>query len=187
MTTLHPFVHLRMHTEFSVVDGAVRVPDAIKAATENNQPALAITDLNNLFGAVKFYKKSRAAGVKPLIGADINVIGMPQDGEAHSPLPGQLPVLSRLLILVQNNQGYLNLCELLARAWTQGSGRDQAAVHWTWLQELNEGLIVLSGAQAGACRSCPDGGRPHAGKPVGALPCRDLYAPFLFGDSARRS
>ena len=57
MTTLHPFVHLRMHTEFSVVDGAVRVPDAIKAATENNQPALAITDLNNLFGAVKFYKK----------------------------------------------------------------------------------------------------------------------------------
>ena len=149
MTTLHPFVHLRMHTEFSVVDGAVRVPDAIKAATENNQPALAITDLNNLFGAVKFYKKSRAAGVKPLIGADINVIGMPQDGEAHSPLPGQLPVLSRLLILVQNNQGYLNLCELLARAWTRGSGRDQAAVHWTWLQELNEGLIVLSGAQAG--------------------------------------
>ena len=109
MTTPYPFVHLRMHTEFSVVDGAVRVPDAIKAAVKNNQPALAITDLNNLFGAVKFYKKSRAAGVKPLIGADINVIGMPQDGEAQSPLPGQVPVLSRLLILVQNNQGYLNL------------------------------------------------------------------------------
>ena len=73
MTRSHTFAHLRLHTEFSVVDGAVRVPDAIKAAVQHDQPALAITDLNNLFGAVKFYKKARGAGVKPLIGADITV------------------------------------------------------------------------------------------------------------------
>ena len=149
MTRSHTFAHLRLHTEFSVVDGAVRVPDAIKAAVQHDQPALAITDLNNLFGAVKFYKKARGAGVKPLIGADITVTGIPNDGEATSPMPGQMPVLSRLLVLVQNDQGYLNLCELLARAWTRGTGKDQASVQWGWLQELNEGLIVLSGAQAG--------------------------------------
>ena len=57
MTTTHSFTHLRLHTEFSVVDGAVRIPDAIKAAANDHQPALAVSDLNNLFGAIKFYKE----------------------------------------------------------------------------------------------------------------------------------
>ncbi len=141
------FVHLRLHTEFSVVDGTTRVDEAVEAAAGHGQPALAITDLNNLFGAVKFYKAARGAGVKPLLGADVVLQGL--GGE---PAPGASSVqqtLPRLLLLAQSHQGYLNLCELLARAWTQNVVRDQAAVRWEWLRALNDGLIVLSGAHAG--------------------------------------
>ena len=67
------FVHLRLHTEFSVVDGTNRIDDVVKAGAQDRQPALAITDLNNLFGAIKFYKEARSKGVKPIIGAEIVV------------------------------------------------------------------------------------------------------------------
>jgi len=70
------FVHLRLHTEFSVVDGTNRIDDIAKAAAADGQPALAITDLSNLFGAVKFYKAARGAGVKPLIGAEVFIEGI---------------------------------------------------------------------------------------------------------------
>jgi len=133
------FVHLRLHTEFSVVDGTNRVDEIVKAAAADGQPALAITDLNNLFGAIKFYKEARGKGVKPLIGAEVMVQGLAKD-------PAQL---SRIIVLVQGRQGYLNLCELLARAWTQNVVKAQAVCKPAWLQELGEGLIVLSGAQAG--------------------------------------
>ncbi|MDT8991396.1 DNA polymerase III subunit alpha [Curvibacter sp. APW13] len=133
------FAHLRLHTEFSVVDGTTRIDDIVKAAAKDGQPAMAITDLNNLFGAVKFYKEGRKLGVKPIIGAEVWVEGLGQDD-------GQF---SRMLLLVQNKQGYLNLSELLARAWTQNGNKQHASVSLAWLQELHEGLIALSGAQAG--------------------------------------
>jgi len=133
------FVHLRLHTEFSVIDGTNRIADTVKSAARDGQPALAITDLANLFGAVKFYKEGRKRGVKPLIGAEIWLEGLASD-------PTQL---SRVLLLVQDRKGYLHLSELLARAWTQGAGKAQACVSLSWLTELNGGLICLSGAQAG--------------------------------------
>ncbi|MDP3354453.1 MAG: DNA polymerase III subunit alpha, partial [Polaromonas sp.] len=135
------FVHLRIHTEFSVVDGTNRIDEIVRAAASDGQPALAITDLSNLFGTVKFYKETRGAGVKPLIGADVWV-------QVPGKEAGTAP--ARLLLLVQNRQGYLNLSELLTRAWTRGVVRDQAIVSLAWLQELGEGLIALSGAQGGA-------------------------------------
>ncbi|MDO9359493.1 MAG: DNA polymerase III subunit alpha [Polaromonas sp.] len=135
------FVHLRIHTEFSVVDGTNRIDEIVQAAAADKQPALAITDLGNLFGTVKFYREARGAGVKPLIGADVWVQVPGKDGTAPP---------ARLLLLVQNTQGYLNLSELLTRAWTRGVVRDQAVISLAWLQELNEGLIALSGAQGGA-------------------------------------
>ena len=131
------FVHLRLHTEFSVVDGTNRIDEVAKAAAKDGQPALAITDLNNLFGAIKFYKETRGKGVKPILGAEIFL-----EGEAGAPH-------SRLVVLVQNHQGYLNLSELLARAWTRNLAKNLALCSWGWLQELSEGLIALSGAQAG--------------------------------------
>ncbi|BEP61327.1 hypothetical protein GmRootV213_18810 [Variovorax sp. V213] len=135
------FVHLRLHTEFSVVDGTNRIDEVVKAAAADKQPALAITDLNNLFGAVKFYKQGRGKGVKPVIGAEIFIEGLGKE-------PG---VLTRIVLLVQNMEGYLHLSELLARAWTQnvGRGQSQAACKLEWLEELQGGLIALSGAQAG--------------------------------------
>jgi DNA polymerase-3 subunit alpha len=117
-STLSPFVHLRVHSEFSVVDGTNRVEDLVKAAAQDAQPALALTDFNNLFGAVKFYKEARGKGVKPLIGVDVLLQGLSQDPSA----------ISRLLLLVQNYQGYLNLSELLARAWTQNVVKAQGVV-----------------------------------------------------------
>ena len=134
------FVHLRIHTEFSVVDGTNRIDEIVAAAAADRQPALAITDLSNLFGTVKFYKEARSSGVKPLIGADVWVEAPGREAGAPA---------SRLLLLVQNNSGYLNLCELLTRAWTKNAVREQAVIKLQWLHELNEGLIALSGAQGG--------------------------------------
>jgi DNA polymerase-3 subunit alpha len=135
------FVHLRLHTEFSVVDGTNRIDEVVKAAAADKQPALAITDLNNIFGGVKFYKEARGKGVKPVLGAEVFVDGLGTE-------PG---ALTRIVLLVQNMEGYLHLSELLARAWTQnvGRGQAQAACKLAWLEELQGGLIALSGAQAG--------------------------------------
>ena len=134
------FVHLRLHTEFSVVDGTNRIDEIVKAAASDQQPALAITDLNNLYGAIKFYKETRGKGVKPLVGAEIFLESLTQD-------PAQT---SRMILLVQNHQGYLNLCELISRGWTQNVIKAVGVVKLAWLQELSQGLIALSGAQAGA-------------------------------------
>ena len=111
----------------------------VQAAADDQQPALAITDLSNLFGAIKFYKAARGKGVQPILGAEIFLEGLGVDPLA----------LSRVMVLVQSPKGYLNLSELLARAWTQNLVKNNAVVKLAWLQELSEGLILLSGAQAG--------------------------------------
>ncbi|HEY2978384.1 MAG TPA: PHP domain-containing protein, partial [Burkholderiaceae bacterium] len=138
------FVHLRTHTEYSVVDGTLRVADAVRAARDDAQVALAITDLGNLFGAVKFYKACRAEGIKPIIGVDLWIEPAAGSGDKQA---------SRMLLLVCNSAGYHNLCHLLSRAWTTNVQRAQAWVKWQWLAECSEGLIALSGADAGAVGS----------------------------------
>jgi DNA polymerase III subunit alpha len=137
------FIHLRLHSEYSIVDGLVRIDDAIGAAVADAQPALAITDLANLFGMVKFYKAARGKGVKPIIGCDVWVTN---DDERDKP--------SRLLLLVKNRAGYLQLCELLSKAWLTNQHRGRAEIRADWLQELQRseaqnGLIALSGAEFG--------------------------------------
>ena len=133
------FVHLRLHSEFSVVDGTNRIDDAVQVAADDKQPALALTDLNNLFGTIKFYKQARSKGVKPLLGAEIYLESLTQDSN-H---------LSKMILLVQSQQGYLNLCELLSRGWTQNVHKAVGVIKLAWLQELSQGLIALSGAQSG--------------------------------------
>ena len=136
------FVHLRLHSEFSIVDGLVRVDDAVKAAARDSQPAMALTDLSNLFGLIKFYQAARRAGVKPIAGCDVWITN---DDQRDKP--------SRLLLLVKNHAGYLQLCELLSRAWLENQYRGRAEVRAEWLREIQgqgqQGLIALSGAQAG--------------------------------------
>ena len=151
------FIHLRTHTEFSVVDGTLRIDEAVNAAAADRQGALAITDVSNLFGTVKFYSAARKAGVKPLIGADV---WMEPEGSDKSP--------SRLLLLVQNNVGYLNLCELLSRGWLVNSHKAQAWLKWAWLSTLGEGLIALSGAELGCVGQALMACDPHRARDAAA-------------------
>ncbi len=135
------FVHLRLHTEYSVADGTCRIDDVVKRAVEFSQPALAITDIHNLFGAVKFYSASRHSGVQPILGAEVHLTLSDSSITAAN---------SKILLLVQSQKGYLNLCELLTRSWIQQDVKShQPHVRWAWLTELSEGLIFLSGGQLG--------------------------------------
>lgn len=133
------FVHLRMHSEFSVTDGIIRVGDAVSKARADQQAALAMTDLMNTFGLIKFYKKARDKGIKPILGADVNIVN-PED--EHAPF--------RLLLLIQSTQGYYRLCDLITRAYVVNNQRHYAQINAEWLlDECNDGLIALSGAHEG--------------------------------------
>jgi DNA polymerase-3 subunit alpha len=131
------FVHLRLHSEYSVSDGIVRIDEAVERAQADAMPALALTDAGNLFGMVKFYTAARAAGVKPVIGADC---WLENAADRDKPF--------RLLLLCASRAGYLRLCDLLSRAWLRNQHRGRAEIARDWLQD-SEGLIALSGAAAG--------------------------------------
>src|SRR5687767_1849237 len=131
------FVHLRMHSEYSVNDGIVRIEQVVERAAADGMPALALTDAANLFGMVKFYGAARAAGVKPVIGADCWV---------ENPADRDKP--SRLLLLCASRAGYLRLCDLLSRAWLHNQHRGRGELSRDWFAD-SEGLIALSGAASG--------------------------------------
>jgi DNA polymerase III subunit alpha len=132
------FVHLRLHSEFSITDGIVRIDEAVERAAADGMPALAITDLANVFGMVKFYKAARAAGVKPIIGCDVWITNEAERDKPH-----------RLLLLAQSKTGYLRLSEYLSRAWLENQHRGRAELKKSWFAEGTEGLIALSGAIQG--------------------------------------
>jgi len=147
------FVHLRLHSEYSITDGAVRIDDAVQAACNDAMGALALTDLGNLFGLIKFYSAARVGGVKPIAGADVWL-----SNELEPDLP------HRMLLLIQNHTGYLNLCQLLTKASLQNQVHGRAEVHPSWfiqapekhsgdskkaVQSLADGLVALSGAHLG--------------------------------------
>ncbi|MDH5485241.1 MAG: DNA polymerase III subunit alpha [Gammaproteobacteria bacterium] len=132
------FIHLRLHTEYSLVDGTVRIKSLIKMATERGMPALALTDQSNLFAMVKFYRAAMAAGIKPIIGVDILVR---PSVESEAP--------SRMVLLCQNNAGYQNITQLVSRSYLTGQHGGIPMVEVDWLRELNEGIIVLSGGREG--------------------------------------
>jgi len=138
MSTVPTFIHLRMHSEYSISDGIVRINDAVEKAVADNMPALALTDLSNLFGMVKFYERTRSKGVKPIIGCEVWITN---ENDRDKP--------SRLLLLCKSYSGYLLLCRLLSRAYRENQYRGQAEVKKSWFNknELGtKGLIALSGA-----------------------------------------
>ena len=132
------FVHLRLHTEYSLVDGIVRVKGLVKAAEAAGMPAVAVTDQGNLCSLVKFYKAAMGAGIKPIAGADIWLAG--REGDAP---------LSRLTLLVMNAKGYRNLTELLSRGFQEGQQDGQIVIQRDWVKDASEGLIALSGSKEG--------------------------------------
>jgi DNA polymerase III subunit alpha len=132
------FVHLRLHSEYSIVDGIVRLEAAVAAATADDMPALALTDLSNVFGLVKFYEEARGKGVKPIIGCDIWLENEADRDKSY-----------RGLLLCQSRAGYLKLCDLLTRAYRTNQYRGRPELKKGWLAEGTEGLIALSGAHHG--------------------------------------
>ncbi len=129
------FVHLRLHTEYSLEDGTVRISDLVRRAVELRMPAVAVTDWHNLFALVKFYKAAIARGIKPIVGADVRI----QDAE-------HLDQFGVATLLVQDRTGYLNLCRLLSRSFLEGRHRGgQPRLQPNWLQGQSDGLIALIG------------------------------------------
>ncbi len=143
------FVHLRLHTEYSLVDGIVRVPDLMAAVAAAGMPAVALTDQCNLFAMVKFYKEAQAAGVKPLIGVD-----------AWIREPGERAAPSRIVFLCQNLMGYRHLTQLVTRSYLEGQQRGAPMLERGWItREVLQGLIVLSGGAEGDIGRCLARGR----------------------------
>ena len=132
------FVHLRVHSDYSMIDGLAKTAPLVKKAAALGMPALAITDFTNLCGLVKFYGAGHGAGIKPIVGADFNV---------QCDLLGD--ELTHLTVLAANNTGYQNLTLLISKAYQRGYGAAGPILARDWLLELNEGLILLSGGRMG--------------------------------------
>ncbi|MBB1485030.1 DNA polymerase III subunit alpha [Oceanospirillum sediminis] len=132
------FIHLRVHTEFSLVDGLVRIKKLAARLEELQMPGVAITDESNMFALVKFYKTMQGAGIKPISGADIWVEN-PED-----------PVQPfRMTLLAMNDQGYRNLTELISLGYLKGQHQGRNIMKMDWIEEKAEGLLALSGAKEG--------------------------------------
>jgi DNA polymerase-3 subunit alpha len=132
------FVHLHLHSEFSLVDSTLRLKALVKGAVDAGMPAVALTDQFNLFALVKFYRQAVAAGIKPIIGADVQLVN--PDDASHP---------TRLVLLCQDRSGYLNLCQLLSRGYLEGQHLGVPYLQREWLSAHSEGLIALSGAREG--------------------------------------
>ncbi|RMX19228.1 DNA polymerase III subunit alpha [Legionella jordanis] len=133
------FVHLHLHTEFSMVDGLVRIKPLMKSLANKGMNAVAITDHCNLFAAVKVFKTALEMGIKPIIGSDL---------PCHDPqTPEQI---TSLVLLCQNEIGYRNLTCLVSKAYQEGQYQGQPRVQHEWIKEHAEGLIALSGGRFGA-------------------------------------
>ena len=130
------FVHLRVHTEFSLVDSVVRIKPLMKSVRAGGMPSVALTDQSNMFALIKFYRASMANGIKPVIGVDARVV---TDAEKATPM----------VLLAQNTEGYLNLTKLVSRSYQEGQDTEGASVHVDWLQDNTAGLIALSGGRFG--------------------------------------
>ena len=160
------FVHLRLHTEYSLRDSVVRIPELVTLVAELGMPAVAVTDQNNLFAMVKFYRKALEHGVKPLIGVDLLVA---EAGERSEP--------SRLSLLCMNEAGYRNLTGLVSRAYLEGQQRGVPRVERAWLtRESTSGLIALS------CAGDGDVGRALASGKAGEAERHLAHWLALFGD-----
>ncbi len=132
------FVHLRLHSDFSMCDGLNKVKPIVARAADLGMSALAITDQTNLCGLVKYYHATHGAGIKPIIGADFWVRSDELGDE-----------LFRLVVLASNNKGYKNLTELISNAYLRGHIQDRAVIDKNWLVDYSEGLILLSGGREG--------------------------------------
>jgi DNA polymerase-3 subunit alpha len=137
------FIHLHLHSEFSLADSTIRIPELVSRCAKLGMPAVALTDQSNLFAMVKFYRAAEAAGIKPLIGADVHI--------EHSDQPG-----SRLTLLCLDHRGYLTLSRLLSRGYLEGHRGDHLVLQEAWLAQDNAGLVALAGRESEVGRAIAD-------------------------------
>ena len=132
------FVHLHLHSEYSLVNGMIRLPALVDQTRTNQMPAVALTDMGNLYGAVKFFNKCVAQGIKPIIGAEVFIEN-----------PDKVTQPFVLVLLVQDEVGYVNLSELLSRGFREGQAQGKPIIQKEWLIGKTDGLICLSGGLRG--------------------------------------
>ncbi|GMG86885.1 DNA polymerase III subunit alpha [Biformimicrobium ophioploci] len=149
-----PFVHLRVHSEFSLVDGIVRIKPLIKRAAELGMPALAICDRTNFYAQIKFYRGCMGAGIKPITAADFWVMDDPEDA----------PTL--ITLYAMDKQGYRNITELISKAWMEGQHLGQAYIRRAWLPQYAEGVLALSGGKSGDVGRALTGGRTEQAEQI---------------------
>ncbi len=137
------FVHLSLHTEYSLVDSVIRIPKLMQRLVELGLPAVAMTDQSNLFAMVKFYRAAMRQGIKPIIGVDTLIRRSPDSTSTSDEPP------SRLLLLCQDENGYRNLTRLISRAYLEGQHAGTPMIDYEWLSLASDGLIALSGASRG--------------------------------------
>ena len=131
------FVHLHLHSEYSLSDGIIRIKELVSRASSLQYSAVGLTDLTNLFGLLEFYRSSREKGIKPIVGAEVNVI---KDKDS---LPAPI------VLLVKDKQGYINLTKIVSKAYVDGQVNGEPMVELSLLQKYSEGLIALSGGMEG--------------------------------------
>lgn len=150
------FVHLHLHSQYSLLDGAIKLDDLIKRAGDCGMPAVAMTDHGNMFGAVEFYSKATAAGIKPIIGCEVYVA--PKSRFEKSNARGSSDASHHLVLLCQDNVGYRNLCHLVSAAYREGFYY-KPRIDWSLLAEKSDGLIALSACLGGEIPGLISGGR----------------------------
>jgi len=146
MTT--QFVHLRLRSEYSLVDSIVRIKPLMAAAKAANMPAIGLTDHCNFYGLIKFYTAAQSNGIKPIFGADFWLRG---EGEDDKP--------SLICLLAMNHQGYRNIIDLISRAYQKGQHHGLPYIKREWVSECSEGVIALSGGRQGDVGLALIGGR----------------------------
>ena len=131
------YVHLHVHSEYSLIDGIIRVDELVDHSVSLGYSSVALTDLTNLFGLIEFYRSARNKGIKPIVGSEINVA---KDKDSLS---------APLVLLAMNKQGYINLTKLVSKAYVEGQINGEPIVLFSWLEEFSDGIIALSGGVEG--------------------------------------
>ena len=165
------FVHLHVHSEYSLLDGACRIPGLVARAKELGQTAIAVTDHGVMYGAVDFYKAAKAEGIKPIIGCEVYVAPRTRFDRVHE--IDDRPY--HLVLLCRNETGYRNLSALVSRGFTEGF-YSKPRVDWELLEQYHEGIIALSACLAGQLPRLLLAG-DYAGAKAHAIQMRDLFGP----------
>ena len=131
------FVHLHVHSEYSLVDGIIRVNELVDHTVKLGYHSIALTDLTNLFGLIEFYRSARKQGIKPIVGSEVFVA---KDKDS---------IAAPLVLLAKSKQGYINLTKLVSKAYVEGQVNGHPIVLFSWLEEFSQGIIALSGGQEG--------------------------------------